>query len=136
MAAGYAAAFALGVYGGFFSGGYVTLLTAADVALFGMTFVEAIGVTKLTNVFSSLVATLVFMWRGLIDYRLGLLLGAAMFVGALAGGRPATRLSNLWLSATRARLFKPAATFRPLGARSRGEVGRLKVRYQSSRMKP
>ena len=96
-AAGYAATFALGVYGGFFSGGYVTLLTAAYVALFGMTFVEAIGVTKLINVFSSLVATLVFMWRGLIDYRLGLILGAAMFVGALAGGRLTTRLSNLWL---------------------------------------
>jgi uncharacterized membrane protein YfcA len=96
-AAGYAATFALGIYGGFFSGGYVTLLTAAYVALFGMTFVEAIGITKLINIFSSLVATLVFMWQGLIDYRLGLILGAAMFMGAVAGGRLTMRLSNLWL---------------------------------------
>jgi hypothetical protein len=40
--AGYGVTFVLGVYGGFFSGGYVTLLTAAIVALFGMTFMQAI----------------------------------------------------------------------------------------------
>jgi hypothetical protein len=50
---GYAATFVLGVYGGFFSGGYVTLLTAAFVALFGMTLVQAVSTTKLVNAFSS-----------------------------------------------------------------------------------
>jgi uncharacterized protein len=95
--AGYATTFVLGVYGGFFSGGYVTLLTAAFVGLLGMTFVQAVSTTKLVNVFSSLIATLIFMWRGLVDYRLGLLLGIAMFVGALIGGYVTVRLSNLWL---------------------------------------
>jgi hypothetical protein len=95
--AGYAATLALGVYGGFFSGGYVTLLTAAFVALFGMTFVQAVSTTKLVNAFSSLVATLIFMWRGLVDYKLGILLGIIMFVGALIGGHITVRLSNLWL---------------------------------------
>jgi uncharacterized membrane protein YfcA len=95
--AGYLGTFALGVYGGFFSGGYVTLLTAAYVALFRMTFVEAVSMTKIINMFSSLVATLIFMWRGLIDYRLGILLGVTMFVGASLGGRIALKLSNVWL---------------------------------------
>jgi hypothetical protein len=95
--AGYAATFVLGVYGGFFSGGYVTLLTAAFVALFGMTFMQAVSTTKLVNVFSSLVATLIFIWRGLVDYRLGILLGVIMFVGALVGGHITLRLSNVWL---------------------------------------
>ncbi len=95
--AGYATTFALGVYGGFFSGGYVTLLTAAFVALFGMTFVQAVSTTKMVNAFSSLVATLIFMWRGLVDYRLGILLGVIMFVGAFIGGQIAFRLNNLWL---------------------------------------
>ena len=95
--AGYAATFVLGVYGGFFSGGYVTLLTAMCVALFGMTFLQAVATTKLLNLFSSLVATLIFMWRGLVDYRLGVLLGIVMFVGALGGGYITVRLSNLWL---------------------------------------
>jgi len=95
--AGYAATFALGIYGGFFSGGYVTLLTAAYVTLFRMTFMEAVSVTKLINVFSSLVATLIFIWRGLVDYKLGLLLGAGMFIGAIIGARFAVRMSNVWL---------------------------------------
>jgi uncharacterized membrane protein YfcA len=95
--AGYGATFILGIYGGFFSGGYVTLLTVAFVMFFGMTFVQAVATTKLVNIFSSLVATLIFMWRGLVDYRLGILLGVTMFAGALIGGRLTLRLTNLWI---------------------------------------
>lgn len=94
---GYAVTFVLGIYGGFFSGGYVTILTAAFVALFGLTYLQAISTTKVVNVFSSLVATVIFMCRGLVDYRLGILLGIVMFVGGIIGGRVALKLSNLWL---------------------------------------
>jgi uncharacterized membrane protein YfcA len=83
--AGYVLTFLLGIYGEFFSGGYVTILTAVYVAVFRFTFVEAIATTKLMNVFSSAVATGVFMWHGLVNSRLGLVLGATMFVGALVG---------------------------------------------------
>jgi uncharacterized protein len=92
--AGYGLTFVLGVYGGFFSGGYVALLTAACVACFGMTFVEAVAVTKVLNLFSSLVATGVFAVRGLIDWKLGLTLGAAAFGGAAAGAAVARNLDN------------------------------------------
>lgn len=95
--AGCVATFALGLYGGFFSGGYVTLLTAAYVALFRMTFVEAVAITKILNIVSSLVATLVFLWHGLIDYRLGMLLSVVMFLGASLGGRLARTMPNVWL---------------------------------------
>ena len=91
---GYAATFALGVYGGFFSGGYVTLLTAAYVALFRVRFVEAVATTKVVNVCSSLVATLIFMWAGLVDYRLGALLAVVMFAGAFVGARVALRVDE------------------------------------------
>jgi hypothetical protein len=93
----YILTFLLGIYGGFFSGGYVTLLTAVYVALFRMTFVQAIATTKVINVFSSAVATGIFMEHRLVDYRLGVLLGIAMFVGALFGARLAVRVGNLWL---------------------------------------
>ena len=43
--AGYAATFLLAICGGFFSGGYVTMLTAAFVLLFGMTFLQAVAAT-------------------------------------------------------------------------------------------
>jgi uncharacterized membrane protein YfcA len=51
--AGYAMTFLLAIYGGFFSGGYVTMLTAAFVLLFGTTFLQAVATTKVINVFSS-----------------------------------------------------------------------------------
>lgn len=94
---GYVLTFVLGIYGGLFSGGYVTILTAIFVTAFRMTFIEAIATTKLINIFSSGIATAIFMWRGLVDYRLGAILGATMFVGALLGARFARRLGNLWL---------------------------------------
>jgi len=95
--AGHVVTFLLAVYGGFFSGGYVTLLTSAFVVLFGMSFLQAVATTKLMNVFSSSVATLVFLWRGVIDLKLGLVLGTAMFFGALLGGRLSLQLSAAWL---------------------------------------
>src|ERR1700733_9702504 len=49
---GYALTFLLGVYGGFFSGGYVTILTVVFVTLFRLSFVEAVATTKVMNVFS------------------------------------------------------------------------------------
>jgi len=95
--AGYAVTFLLAIYGGFFSGGYVTLLTATFVLLFGMTFLQAVATTKVINVFSSGVATLVFVWRGVVDLKLGIILGVSMFLGALLGSRIALLLSTLWL---------------------------------------
>ena len=94
---GYAATFLLGVYGGFFSGGYVTMLTAAFVVLLGMGFLRAVANTKVMNVFSSGIATLIFVWRGIVDIRLGVILGIAMFFGALLGGRIVMLLSAAWL---------------------------------------
>jgi uncharacterized membrane protein YfcA len=94
---GYAATFLLAIYGGFFSGGYVTILTAAFVLLFGMTLLQAVATTKVINVFSSGVATLVFVWRGVVDLKLGVILGVSMFLGALLGSRIALFLSTIWL---------------------------------------
>jgi uncharacterized membrane protein YfcA len=87
----------LAIYEGFFSGGYVTMLTAAFVLLFGMTFLQAVATTKVINIFSSGVATLVFVWRGVVDLKLGIVLGAFMFLGALLGARIALFLSAVWL---------------------------------------
>jgi len=96
-ACAYALTFVLGIYGGFFSGGYVTLLTAVYVVFLRLTFLEAVATTKVINVFSSGIATLIFMKHGLVDYRLGVLLALAMFLGAWIGARVALRLGNQWL---------------------------------------
>lgn len=93
----YVLTFALGVYGGLYSGGYVTMLTAVLVAFFGMTFTEAVASTKLINVFSSLVASAIFMWQGLVDYKIGAILAVTMFVGAYIGAHVVTKLNDVWL---------------------------------------
>lgn len=94
---GYVVSFLLAIYGGFFSGGYVTMLTAAFVALLGMSLLEAIATTKVMNVFSSAVATAIFAAQGVLDWKLGLILGITMFLGALIGARITLSLSAVWL---------------------------------------
>jgi uncharacterized membrane protein YfcA len=93
----YVLTFLLGIYGGLFSGGYVTVLTAVWVGVYGMRYSEAVASTKLINVFSSGVATLAFMWQGLVDYKLGMILGATMFIGAYVGAHFVTKLNDIWL---------------------------------------
>lgn len=89
--------FLLGIYGGLFSGGYVTILTAVCVGFYGMNYSGAVASTKLINVFSSSIATAIFMWQGLVNYKLGLILGLTMFFGAYAGAHYAVKLNDLWL---------------------------------------
>jgi uncharacterized protein len=96
-ATGYFATFILAVYGGFFSGGYVTMLTAVFVLLSGLSFLQSVATTKVINLFSSAVATLIFAWRGVVDYELGAILGLTMFLGALVGGHATLRISPVWL---------------------------------------
>jgi uncharacterized membrane protein YfcA len=93
----YVLTFALGIYGGLYSGGYVTMLTAALVAFFGMTFTESVASTKLINIFSSAIASVIFMWQGLVDYKLGFILAVTMFIGAYIGAHTVTKLSDVWL---------------------------------------
>jgi uncharacterized membrane protein YfcA len=93
----YVLTFLLGIYGGLYSGGYVTVLTAVYVAFFGMTFTEAVASTKFINVFSSLIATVIFAWQNLIDYRLGIILAVTMFAAAYIGAHTVTKLNDVWI---------------------------------------
>ena len=95
--AGYGATFLLAIYGGFFSGGYVTILTPTLVLFFGMTFLQSVATTKVMNIFSSIVAVLIFAWRGAVDFRLGTVLGITMFLGAMIGAHATTKISAVWL---------------------------------------
>jgi len=59
-----------------------------------MTFIEAVAVTKLLNAASSLVATAVFAVEGLIEWKLGIVLGVVSFAGAVLGAVLARRMSD------------------------------------------
>jgi len=94
---GYLAVFLLAIYGGLYSGGYVTILTAVLIAFFGMTYAGSIAATKVLNVFSSSIATAVFIYQGLVNFRLGAVLAISMFAGAYVGAHYATKMNEVWL---------------------------------------
>ena len=72
-------------------------MTVAFVLFFGMTFLQSVATTKVVNVFSSAVATLVFAWRGAVDFKLAAILGVAMFLGAMIGGHTTLKINPVWL---------------------------------------
>jgi uncharacterized membrane protein YfcA len=89
----------LGIYGGLFSGGYTTLLTFTCIGLLGTSLVEAVGLTKPVNFVSSAIASLEFARLGLIDYRVGVPMAAAMTVGAWVGAHLAVTRGQGWVRA-------------------------------------
>ncbi len=83
--AGYLGATLLGVYGGFFSGGYTTLMTVLCVVCFGLTMMASVAITKPVNLVSCVAASAVFFAGGLIDLRIGLPLAGANLAGGWLG---------------------------------------------------
>jgi len=89
--------FILGIYGGFFSGGYVTLLSYVLILILGWNFLQVAFITKIFNIFSSLVACSFFYYHGLIDFSVGIPLAISMFLGAFLGSKLAIKKGNLWI---------------------------------------
>lgn len=89
--------FFLGIYGGFFSGGYVTFLSYVLILIFGLNFLQAALVTKIFNIFSSLAACAFFYYHDLIDFSVGIPLAFSMALGAFWGTKLALAKGNLWM---------------------------------------
>jgi len=87
----------LSVYGGFFTGGYATLLTYTLVLTLGYSFLQGAAATRLLSIFGAAAASIVFANEGVIDYTLSIFLGAAYSAGAVIGARLAVRKGNRWL---------------------------------------
>jgi uncharacterized membrane protein YfcA len=89
--AGWVGSALLGVYGGFFSGGYTTLMTVLVTVCFGLTMMESVAVTKPVNLVSCAAASVVFFAGGIIDLRVGLPLAAANLLGGWLGAQAALK---------------------------------------------
>ncbi|MDQ6419447.1 TSUP family transporter [Paenibacillus sp. LHD-117] len=85
-----AAALLLGGYDGFFGPGTGSFLIFAFLLL-GMDFVKAAGNAKLLNFTSNLFSLAAFVVLGSVAYGIGLIMGAAMVLGSLAGSRVAIK---------------------------------------------
>jgi len=91
---GYSIMALLAIYGGFLSGGYATLVTAAGMLFFGYSFLRAMAMSKVLNTASSLIAVTVFAWYGIINWRLGIILSASAFIGGLSGSHWAQKMPS------------------------------------------
>lgn len=89
--------FILGIYGGFFSGGYVTLLSYVLILTFGLDFLQVAFTTKIFNIFSSLVACTLFYYHGLINFSVGIPLALSMSLGAFLGAKLAIVKGKAWI---------------------------------------
>ena len=90
-ALGWLGALLLGIYGGLYSGGYTTLLTFLCVAAFGVSLLDAVGMTKVVNLVSCAAASVVFLAGGLVDLRVGAPLAVAMLAGGWVGAHLAIK---------------------------------------------
>ncbi len=94
---GYVTMGLLAVYGGFLSGGYATLITTAGIVFLRYSLIRAIAMSRLLNAASSLVAVIVFARYGIIDWRLGIALSIAAFLGGWLGSHWARKLPAVFL---------------------------------------
>lgn len=81
----------LGFYGGFFSGGYTTLMTVLCTVCFSLTMMESVAVTKPINLVSCVAASAVFFAGSIIDLRIGMPLAGANLVGGWLGAHAALK---------------------------------------------
>lgn len=88
--------FALGIYGGFLQAGIGFLILAAT-SVAGIDLVRGNAIKVLIAFFSTLLSVAIFAWHGMIDWPLGLALGAGNFVGGLAGARLSVLKGHAWL---------------------------------------
>lgn len=81
-ALGYIFSFLIGIYMGFFGAASATFLSYLLVFLFGLTFIESAATRKIISLPAAIVASIVFIISGRIDF----LYGAALFIGRAIGG--------------------------------------------------
>jgi uncharacterized membrane protein YfcA len=90
-------AFALGVYGGFFTVGVTTLFVMMLAYLLKRDFMQSAADSVMISAVFLLGSLITFSMTGLIDYKLALPLALGSVVGAHIGTKAAERYGNRWL---------------------------------------
>ena len=88
--------FAVGLYGGFIQAG-VGFLILAVTTMAGMDLVRGNAVKVLSVLLLTVVSLAIFARGGVIDWPLGIALGAGSFAGGLVGVRLAVLRGHAWL---------------------------------------
>lgn len=94
---GYFMYFLMMIYGGFFGGGVGIFLIYTLIYFFGMTYSEAIATYFFPWFILTITVLAVFLFNGLVVYRLGVPMGAGMYIGGLIGAKHVLRKGDGWV---------------------------------------
>ena len=89
--------FFVGIYAGFFGGGYGTLMSYILLFIFGQTFLKSAGTRKIPGIASDIVAFAIFAINGFFHLTYGIILLVGSSIGAFIGSRYALKIGNEWL---------------------------------------
>lgn len=86
---------AIGFYGGFIQMGMGIFYLAALLLLAKLPIIEANAIKALTVFFYAIIAVIIFELSGLIDWRIGLLMGVGQFTGSWLTARAASKYKQM-----------------------------------------
>lgn len=94
---GYALFSLVMIYGGFFGGGAAMFAIYILIYFLGMTYIEANATDFISWTFLSGTALIVFLFSGLVDFKLGIPLMVGMYIGGALGAKTALEKGNAWV---------------------------------------
>lgn len=89
--------FLLKIWSGFFSPGAGFFSTYLSLNGYGLTILQAKGTSRIPGLLSALSGLIVFMYAGIVDYKVGLSLFIGMFIGGYMGAHVAIKKGNEWI---------------------------------------
>src|SRR3989338_743419 len=87
----------LGAYIGVIGGGGATIVILLLVLIYGLNFRDAVANQKAVTLPISIIATIIFIYQGLIDYRIGIPLFLVNMVGGWVGVGLLMKFDSKWL---------------------------------------
>jgi len=89
--------FFIGIYAGFFGGGYGAIMSYILLFIFGKTFLQSAGTRKIPGIASDIVAFAIFAINGFFHVTYGLTILVGSSIGAFIGSHYALKIGNGWI---------------------------------------
>ncbi len=86
--------FFIGIYAGFFGGGYGAIMSYVLLFIFGKTFLQSAGTRKIPGIASDIVAFAIFAINGFFHFTYGLTILVGSSIGAFIGSLYAPKIGN------------------------------------------
>ena len=89
--------FFIGINAGLTGAGTGVFFSYVLILIFGQTFLESTATRKIPTLISSVVTTCIFLFAGLVRFRLGISLFMGNMVGSYLGAHFSDKIGNVWI---------------------------------------